>query len=186
MQIMPERESEPVQGEEASGTTTRGADTVTAPATPLCPSCRQELTRTPGTVAGTIFVCTSCQRGYAQNASGLDLREVQRQTRVKYRTYAATATEREIQASIVQGLRLLGFIVFQTGTYRADLSGNDPGLADLIVCNPKRGNVWQFLECKRVGGRVRPAQAALVAAGVSSIVRNLDEALEVLEGEPKP
>jgi hypothetical protein len=161
---------------------------VTPVAVPVCPSCRQELTRTPGTVAGTIFVCTSCQRGYAQNASGLDLRRVKRQTRVKYGAYAATATEKQIQQSIVEGLRLMGYVVLETGQRRSDLAGNTIGLPDVFCTRPewrtRNGTgFWIALEMKKPGGRVRPAQAALVAAGVSAIVRNLDEALEVLEGE---
>lgn len=124
------------------------------------------------------------------------------------RQAARLPTEAQVQATIVEGLRLLGYVVLQLGRWRRQTQcpvcdswhtprggwGNETGTPDLLVGHPDWGNRWICLEVKAPGGRslfgavrpgrVRPEQAALVQAGVSTIVHSWEEALAVVKACP--
>jgi len=72
-------------------------------------------------------------------------------------TVALQPPERIFQASVVKLARLCGFVVF----HERDSRSNTAGLPDLLLVKPPRAI---YAELKRENGRVRPAQAATMAA----------------------
>lgn len=114
-------------------------------------------------------------------------------------------SEAQVQDAIVRGLRTLGYTVLQLGRWRRQTKcpvcgawhtprggwGNETGTPDLLVGHPAWGNRWLALEVKAPGarslvgvvppGRVRPEQAALVRAGLSTIVHSWEEAFAVVQ-----
>jgi hypothetical protein len=62
------------------------------------------------------------------------------------------ATEHQVQAAIVDALRLAGFTVRETTAYRQKgPSGVDKGIPDLLVCHADIPSVYLGLEVKRPG-----------------------------------
>ena len=94
-------------------------------------------------------------------------------------SYAATATEAQIQHCIVQALRLKGYVVLETGKQRQQ-GVNSVGCPDLLVWWPGWFG-WRALEVKTATGRVKPEQQRLADLGATVIVRSLDEALLAVE-----
>lgn len=94
--------------------------------------------------------------------------------------YQATATEKQIQQAIVQELRLRGYIVMETGQWRADKAGNTKGTPDLYFARPG-SNSWHAIECKTAKGKVRKEQAELVYLGVVHIARSVEDARRIIE-----
>ena len=95
--------------------------------------------------------------------------------------YQATASERDIQKAIVQELRLRGYIVMETGQWRADRAGNSKGLPDVIFTRQGWGNRWSCIEVKTAKGRVRKEQQELVYLGVVHIARSVEDARRIIE-----
>ena len=114
--------------------------------------------------------------------------------------------ESQLQAAIVQGLRMAGYVVIETGrpqrqvrcvscgTFFSPRSGtqNSVGCPDLLVARPGAGfRGWMGLELKvpaihtllgnAPGGRLRPEQRVLRDMGLVTIITSLDEALSALE-----
>jgi hypothetical protein len=87
--------------------------------------------------------------------------------------------EKDLQRLIVGALQRLGYAVIETGKHHANLSGNTAGCPDLFVSSRRWGGLWQPMEVKPAGRPVRPAQQALVDAGLSVIVHTAQEALSV-------
>lgn len=114
-------------------------------------------------------------------------------------------SEAQVQSTIVEGLRMLGYTVLQLGRWRRQTQcprcgewhtprggyGNEPGTPDLLVGRASWGNRWVALELKRPGGRsllgtarrgaIRPEQRVLAEAGVVEIVTSWEEALAVVQ-----
>ncbi len=62
------------------------------------------------------------------------------------------ATEHEIQAAIVDALRLAGLTVYETTAYRQKgPSGVDKGIPDLLVCSDQLPWTYLGIEVKRPG-----------------------------------
>ena len=95
-------------------------------------------------------------------------------------SYAASATEAQLVNQLVTGLQLLGYVVLQTGQWRADKAGNSCGLPDLLVTRPG-WKVWYGLEAKTAHGKVRREQQMYADRGFISIVRSLEDCLAVLK-----
>lgn len=61
-----------------------------------------------------------------------------------------------------------------------------PGMPDLFVLPARSHNgAWVAIEVKALCGRVRPAQHNLIECGASHIVRTTQEAVALIEGQPK-
>jgi len=93
--------------------------------------------------------------------------------------------EHRVQANIVRSLRGRGYVVMVCGTRARPARGftcQTPGLPDLYVLPPtcKQG-AWFAFEVKAEGGRVRPAQLALIRRRAVHVVHNTGEALAILE-----
>lgn len=75
--------------------------------------------------------------------------------------------EHEVQAAIVDVLRLAGFVVLETTAYRQKgTSGVDEGIPDLLVYHPHCGMNCLGLEVKRSEKAPRrPAQVAMADQG---------------------
>ena len=95
-------------------------------------------------------------------------------------SYAASATEAQLVNQLVTGLQLLGYVVLQTGQWRADKAGNSCGLPDLLVTRPGL-KVWYGLEAKTAKGILSKEQKYYVEMGVISVVRSLEDCLAVLK-----
>lgn len=94
--------------------------------------------------------------------------------------YQSTATEKQIQQAIVEELRLRGYIVMETGQWRADRAGNTKGLADVYFARPGR-NSWTAMEIKTAKGKIRKEQQELVERGVVHIARSVEDARRIIE-----
>jgi hypothetical protein len=102
-------------------------------------------------------------------------------------------TEEQLQQTIVQALRLAGFVVLQTSRHRrrcrrcgcwpAGGDGVDKGTPDLLVWSPSRG-AWIGAEIKGPHTRVSPEQHALAEAGKIVLVRTVEEALACVQAGP--
>jgi hypothetical protein len=92
------------------------------------------------------------------------------------------ATEHQVQAAIVDALRLAGFTVRETTAYRQKgPSGVDKGIPDLLVCHADIPSVYLGLEVKRPGRPVRYSSSEQrIAAGRNEfqIAKGPVEALE--------
>lgn len=80
--------------------------------------------------------------------------------------------------AIRKALQERGYIVLRVGQRRADFAGQDAGTPDMFAARP--GERWAALEVKTDTGDVRPAQAALAALGLSTVVRSVEEALRAV------
>ncbi len=126
------------------------------------------------------------------------------------RATAFLPTEAALQSSVVQGLRVLGYTVMETGLptrktkcpkctfWFTPKTGklNTPGTPDLYVSHVKWGVRWQGLplwiglECKAPGGRslfgavqpgtVKPEQRELANLGLTVLIHSWDETLAAL------
>jgi hypothetical protein len=95
-------------------------------------------------------------------------------------------SEEQLQQTIVQALRLAGFVVLSTsrrrkrcrccGCWPAGGDGVDRGLPDLLVWVPDRG-AWVGVEVKGPTTKVAPEQRALAETGKVVLVRSPEEAL---------
>jgi hypothetical protein len=74
-------------------------------------------------------------------------------------TVASAMSEKELQQTIVDTARLLGWMVYHTHDSRR----SEPGFPDLVLVHPKRGRLM-FVECKSATGRVTPEQTAWLDA----------------------
>jgi hypothetical protein len=97
--------------------------------------------------------------------------------------------EKEIQRQIVRYLKLKGWHVWETSQgYRSAPGGTrtTPGLPDLYCLHPVNGAM--FIEVKRPGGELRPAQREFIRLhGAASapwviVAFSLDDVLEFVEG----
>jgi len=100
-------------------------------------------------------------------------------------------SEKVEQARILELLRAIGAAVYVSGTVRrsGDYPGSmqTPGIPDLCVFlpgppgSPPPAYTLLFIECKRAGGRLRPAQTIFrdycEAAGVAHLTGGLDAVL---------
>lgn len=126
--------------------------------------------------------------------------------RVRYRVRGSPLlpTEAQVQDAIVQGLRLLGYEVLETGRWRQQTRcpgcgawhtphtgyGNTPGCPDVLVAHTRWGNRWLGLEVKAPGaatllgtvapGRIRAEQRRLADLGFTVIVHSWEEALSAV------
>lgn len=92
------------------------------------------------------------------------------------------SNEAEIVQAIQKALTGRGWAVYRVGQWRADFSGSDAGVPDLIAvypADPPHPAVIKLLEVKTVSGRTSPAQQKLVDIGGSAIVRSVKDALTV-------
>lgn len=99
--------------------------------------------------------------------------------------FRRTASESETQRAIVEALRYSGYLVLTTDRHRKGGGGGPDGISrglpDLLVWEPERAG-WMGLEVKRPsGGRLSPAQRALVDLGCVTVVRSVEEALAAME-----
>jgi hypothetical protein len=105
------------------------------------------------------------------------------------------ATEEQLQAVIVEALRLAGFTVLVTTRHpkrcrcgrwsRAD-DGASRGLPDLFVTHPTWGNRWRAIELKRPGGgRLSSEQRQLVGSGSVAVVKSLEEVVAAVQASPE-
>jgi len=85
-------------------------------------------------------------------------------------------TEEQLVAQIQTALTLLGYVVLRCGQHRADAAGNTEGIPDLFVANPRRPGVWLGAEIKTSDGSLSNAQRDLHAAGLTVVVRSVEEA----------
>jgi hypothetical protein len=92
--------------------------------------------------------------------------------------------EKEIVETIREGLSLMGYIVLRAGQWRADRSGSDPGVPDLLVRHPdwERGR-FLALEVKGPKTALSDTQAWLEAKGGIIVVRSWEDALKALGKE---
>lgn len=102
-------------------------------------------------------------------------------------------TEAQIQNTILDGLRALGYTVLSTSEHRRAIAcphchglftpsggrGVDKSIPDLLV-GDEQGGVWIGLEVKSASGRLRPGQAELATKGLIRVVRSLEEALDAV------
>jgi hypothetical protein len=96
--------------------------------------------------------------------------------------YLRSASEAQIQESIVAWMEYNGYAVMETGKYwQKPTGGNDLGLPDLVV----RGKHWPrgcclLLEVKTATGRLKTEQKTWFLFGGSYVVRNQEEAIHAL------
>jgi len=96
--------------------------------------------------------------------------------------------ENDLQNSVVNLLRSLGYTVMETGKARSKSrcrcgawvtasgwQGNTVGLPDLYIHRPSWGALALPIEMKTPTGQVRPEQKALADAGVTIICRSVDD-----------
>ena len=129
--------------------------------------------------------------------------------RPSLRRMARLPSESQLQAQIVQGLRLLGYSVLECGRFVRQVQcdpehggcgryftptagyGNSLGVPDLLVADPAWANpVWVGIELKRPtvrttigtvrGGVLRKEQRDLAMAGRVVVCHDLDEVLAVV------
>lgn len=96
--------------------------------------------------------------------------------------YSKTIREADIVHGIVTGLCLRGRTLFRVGQWRADRGGNDVDTPDLFVWCPRRLG-YIGIEVKTPNGKVRPGQRVLADAGMSVIVRSIEEAFAACDEE---
>lgn len=94
-------------------------------------------------------------------------------------------SEADIQAAVVQFLRLTGYKVLETGQYiESQRRVNDNGLPDLVIRHPKwkhRG-MCLLIEMKEpVRGKPTPEQKEFWLAGGSYICTSLEAVQEILK-----
>jgi hypothetical protein len=103
--------------------------------------------------------------------------------------------EEDVQHTIVEGLRALGYTVLQTSrrgirgvcpgcgtrikSYGGD--GADKGTPDLLVSKPGWLGAWIGLEVKSPTGVLRPEQRELAQRCMVFVVRSWEEALEAVQ-----
>jgi hypothetical protein len=108
----------------------------------------------------------------------------------------AIVREEDVQATIMEGLELLGYRVLQT-THRVQLAscptchqrfrpgggyGSSPGVPDLIVTRDDWPHfAWCGLEVKRPGGPMRPEQKTFYLAGRIAVADSFEAALSAIE-----
>ncbi len=148
------------------------------PTCPTCPACGND-NLCPGKCDGRSVIACVC--GYMVDAApnretalklpGLDRGRQQRQIHT---------TEAQLVEAIRIALRARGYCVLRIGQYRADWSGNDKGTPDMMFSRAgwPCGH-WQVMEIKLPGAPVRAAQQALVDAGLSVIIRSVEEAMDL-------
>lgn len=88
--------------------------------------------------------------------------------------------ESELVRQIKEILELNQVAVFRIGQWRADKSGSDEGVPDLMLCY--LGRVL-MMEVKVKGGKPSPTQRWLSDEGYSVIVWSLDEAIDACNKE---
>jgi hypothetical protein len=101
--------------------------------------------------------------------------------RAVYRT-SWLESEADVVQVITEGLALKGFTVLRVGQHRADLSGQDAGVPDLLVTHPRwPEGVWIGLECKGTKTRLSPEQRRLHAARRIYVVRSWEDGLQAVK-----
>lgn len=101
--------------------------------------------------------------------------------------------ENDLQNSVVNLFRHLGYTVMETGKGRSKTrcrcgawvtasgwQGNTVGLPDLYIHRPSWGVIALPIEMKTPTGQVRPAQKALADAGVTTICRSIDDVVNTV------
>lgn len=96
--------------------------------------------------------------------------------------------ENDLQNSVVNLLRSLGYTVMESGKGRSKSrcrcgawvvatgwQGNTVGLPDLYIHRESWGNIALPIEMKTPTGQIRPAQKALADAGVTTICRSVED-----------
>lgn len=87
--------------------------------------------------------------------------------------------EKDVQAAIVEALRLAGAEVMQTSAWRQrGPSGVSPGVPDLLVFHPRVPRACLPLEVKRPGGRLSFQQTRYRDLGLIAVAFSVDQALE--------
>jgi hypothetical protein len=91
--------------------------------------------------------------------------------------------EHEIQAAIVDALRLAGLTVYETTAYRQrGASGVDRGIPDLLICHPSAMYTYLGIEVKRPGP-IRwssPEQGRAYAEHRFALAQSPEQALRVV------
>lgn len=92
-------------------------------------------------------------------------------------------TESELQASIVSGLRLIGYTVLSTSArVSRGIRGVTKGLPDLLVTHTSwPTGTWLGLEVKLPKGAIKPEQKALLEAGRIVVVRSWEDAFQAVK-----
>lgn len=106
------------------------------------------------------------------------------------RLRSITPSEDDVQATIVEALRLLGYVVLVTsrrrkrcrvcGAFSSGGDGCDRGIPDLLVSLDDAR--WLGMEVKGPRTRVSPEQRSLAADGRIRIVRSVEDALAAVRG----
>lgn len=104
------------------------------------------------------------------------------------RLRSITPSEDDVQATIVEALRLLGYVVLVTsrrrkrcrvcGAFSSGGDGCDRGIPDLLVS--LGDGRWLGLEVKGPKTRLSPEQRGLQAAGRIIVVRSVKDALQAV------
>lgn len=94
-----------------------------------------------------------------------------------------SATEREIQRAAVAALRKLNYMVIVTSTYRS--VRNTRGTPDLFVFRrgygyPHDPGRWVGIEVKSGTGPLTAEQQALVDAGMVTVCRSVEDAIDAV------
>lgn len=105
-------------------------------------------------------------------------------------TRMCTTTEEAVQRTIVEALRILGYVVLVTsrrrhrcrvcGAFSSGGDGCDRGIPDLLVSLDDAR--WLGMEVKGPRTRVSPEQRSLAADGRIRIVRSVEDALAAVRG----
>lgn len=105
--------------------------------------------------------------------------------------------ERDVQRTIVEGLRWKGFQVQEIAKTRARVrcydcgaqfypkgwQGTTPGTPDLFITRPEWRGAWIAIEVKTFARRSKPEpeQQALLDAGFASVARSWEEAEAIIQ-----